>query len=170
MNIRSIAINLIGDDIPLQKNYRKTSPGKRSADANSLLSFTSLNPGSFSAEGKGKGLEVGETVFVSLKGSKTLSLPLMIKSITYLIEPADHWQAELEGESFGSLNIYTWQVNCDSCQQPYPLEFVSRSDDDSSAQIFHAETRLTALGWLLDNGQHICPVCASKESRESQLH
>lgn len=162
MGVSSIDINLIGDDIPDGKDYRKTSPNTRSEQSNVLLSFASQKPGCFNAEGRGQGLQADDVVFVSLKGSKTLTLPLTIKRVIYLIEPPDHWQAELIGEEFGSLNIHTWQVKCDSCQQQYPLEFVSRHLDDAGAQVFHAESRLSALKWLLQGDKHICPECVAK--------
>jgi hypothetical protein len=155
-----IEINVVAETLPERTNYRKTSPNQRLAESRTLLSFSSLAPGSFKAEGKGGGLTEGDVLYVSLKGSKTLSLPLVVAKISYLIEPADHWQAELHGEPFGQLKIHVWQVKCDVCQTTTPLEFVSRSEDSSDEQVFHAETRLVALGWKKSEGQHICPGCA----------
>lgn len=156
----AIAINLVARELPDRTNYRKTSPNVRTEHSNALLSFSTHSQGRFSATGKGVGLSTGDVIYVSLKGSKTLSLPLTVDQVSYLIEPSDQWQAELSGEEFGSLNILTWQVKCDVCQESYPLEFVSRECDDSDAQVQHAESRLIALGWRKSESKHICPDCS----------
>ena len=118
--------------------------------------------GAYRAEGRGEGLEVGDTLYLTLKGSKDLSLEFLIEDIRYFIEPVDQWQAELRGVAFETLSIFTWQVICDECQLTYPLEFVCNLGDSQEAQVFHARSRLKALKWLVNDQKHVCPTCASE--------
>ena len=154
-----IGINLVGLELEAQYDYCKTSPNQRNRSSNHLISFTSVACGVFEAEGRGEGLKDGDTLYFSLKGSKGLILPLKVESLRYLIEPSDQWQASLKGDAFESLSIFTWQVQCNSCEHQEPLEFACRSGDSQENQVFHAETRLKALGWSVTSGKHLCPTC-----------
>lgn len=158
MKENAIYINTIKPDLPSRLDYRKGN--KARVGENALISFQGLSHQLFAVEGRGEGLAIGDEVFFTLKNSKTLVLPLLIKRIDYLIEPSDHWKAELEAaQAFDTLSIYTWQVECNVCHTVYPLEFVVWPESDQSEQVNQAEIRLAALGWGSESGKHICVKC-----------
>ena len=153
-NMEDIGINTLSPQCDLRFDYRSTKKNQ-----NELISIKTLRKGVYQVEGKGIGLEIGDTLRVSLKGSKSLSLALVITELRYLIEPNDQWLAQLEGEAFEELQIYTWKVVCDRCEVVSPLEFVSRLGDDDQTKAQHATSRLKALMWGVCEGKHVCPEC-----------
>lgn len=155
-----ILINTTSPECETRFDYRGSK--KKKVLGRELQAIKTVKQGFYQAEGRGEGLTVGDTLYLNLKGSKHLTLPLTIAELRYLIEPSDHWQATLTGEPFKALQIYTWQVVCDDCQQSFPLEFVSRHGDNDEEKAFHATTRLTTLQWQTQSEKHVCPECSNK--------
>ena len=88
-----------------------------------LTECRALAPGQYQVTGQGGSIQVGDTLQVSLKGSKSLSMRLQVSKVRHLINPPGQWTAVATGPVFKELAIHTWQVNCDGCGSLLDLEF-----------------------------------------------
>lgn len=80
-------------------------------------------PGRYQVTGNGGSMHKGDTLLVTLKGSKDLSMRLTVESVRHLINPRGQWVAVASGPVFNELEILTWQVACDSCDAVLDFEF-----------------------------------------------
>src|SRR5699024_6431258 len=80
-----------------------------------LTECRALTPGQYQVTGLGGSIQEGDTLIVSLKGSKSLSMRLQVAKVRHVINPPGQWTAVARGPVFNELAIHTWQVQCDGC-------------------------------------------------------
>lgn len=129
-----------------------------------LIECRALAPGRYQVTGNGGSIQVGDSLLVSLKGSRALFMRLSVEKVRHLITPPGQWLAVAKGPAFRELNILNWQVACDGCGAQLDLEFAVDASLGNAAHAPAAEARLTELGWRSQAGRHICPFCAAKEA------
>lgn len=129
-----------------------------------LTECRALAPGLYQVTGNGGSIQSGDTLLVSLKGSRDLSMRLSVDKVRHLITPPGQWLAVAKGPAFRELNILQWQVACDDCGAQLDLEFAVDAALGEAARTPAAEARLAELGWRSQAGQHRCPHCLAKEA------
>lgn len=129
-----------------------------------LIECRSIKPGQYQVTGNGGHIQAGDSLLVSLKGSKELSMELVVKSVRHLINPPGQWTATASGPAFKELAIHNWQVQCDGCNSLLQLEFAVDSSLGKSAEVPAAEARLQELGWINRSGRHLCRQCQQSEA------
>lgn len=129
-----------------------------------LTECRALSPGQYQVTGQGGSIKAGDTLHVSLKGSKTLSISLKVKKVRHLINPPGQWVAVATGPAFKELAIHTWQVQCDGCGSILSLEFAVDASLGKAAKLPAAEQRLLELGWINQYGRHLCRSCQQTEA------
>ncbi|MCQ4346913.1 hypothetical protein NGA35_05620 [Pseudomonas stutzeri] len=129
-----------------------------------LTECRALAPGRYQVTGNGGSIKAGDTLLVTLKGSRELSMRLSVEKVRHLITPPGQWLAVARGPAFRELDIHTWQVACDGCGAPLDLEFAVDGALGETARAPAAEARLAELGWRSSAGRHLCPQCSAKEA------
>ena len=114
--------------------------------------------------GNGGAVQAGDTLLVTLKGSRELSMSLAVEKVRHLINPPGQWMAVATGPAFRELAIHTWQVDCDACGKRIDLEFAVDASLGTKAQAPAAEARLAELGWASRGGKHFCPACKEQST------
>lgn len=118
-----------------------------------------LAPGRYQVTGNGGSILSGDTLLVTLKGSRDLCLRLEVDKVRRLISPPGRWVAVAKGPVFGELSILNWQVKCDSCTAVLDFEFAVDAALGKKAQAPAAQARIQELGWQTVATQHRCPKC-----------
>lgn len=129
-----------------------------------LTECRALAPGRYQVTGNGGAIQNGDTLLVTLKGSRELTLRLVVEKVRHLINPPGQWLAVTKGPAFRELAILNWQVNCDGCHTALDFEFAVDAALGEHARPPAAEARLLELGWHNRNGQHFCPRCPEKSA------
>ncbi len=124
-----------------------------------LTECRALAPGRYQVTGNGGAIQAGDTLLVTLKGSRDLSMSLTVEKVRHLINPPGQWMAVASGPVFRELAILNWQVACDSCDKSIELEFAADASLGEKAYPAAAEARLQELGWTSQRGKHFCPSC-----------
>jgi hypothetical protein len=127
-----------------------------------LTECRALAPGRYQVTGNGGSIQSGDTLLVTLKGSRELSMRLLTDKVRHLINPRGQWVAVATGPTFKELAIFNWQVNCDSCNAELNVEFAVDASLGKKAQAPAAEARIKELGWQSKNAKHLCPKCINK--------
>jgi hypothetical protein len=127
-----------------------------------LTECRALAPGRYQVTGNGGSIQSGDTLLVTLKGSRELSMRLLTDKVRHLINPRGQWVAVATGPAFKELAIFNWQVNCDSCNAELNVEFAVDASLGKKAQAPAAEARIKELGWQSKNAKHLCPKCINK--------
>ena len=125
--------------------------------------YSLLNPqhtlSRYQVTGNGGSILSGDTLLVTLKGSRDLCLRLQVEKVRRLISPPGQWVAVAKGPVFGELAILNWQVKCDSCPAELDFEFAVDVVLGKKAQAPAAQARISELGWQAIAAQHRCPNC-----------
>lgn len=129
-----------------------------------LTECRALTPGQYQVTGQGGSIQVGDTLQVTLKGSKSLSMRLLVNKVRHLINPPGQWTAVASGPAFKELAIHTWQVQCDGCGSVLALEFAVDASLGDTAKQSAAEQRLLELDWMNRGGRHLCRSCQKSEA------
>lgn len=124
-----------------------------------LTECRALAPGRYQVTGNGGSMRSGDSLLVTLKGSRELSMRLEVEKVRHLINPHGQWVAVAKGPVFGELAIFNWQVKCDGCATKLDFEFAVDAALGKKAQAPAAEARINQLGWRSQNGHHLCPKC-----------
>ncbi|MDP2244145.1 hypothetical protein [Pseudomonas sp.] len=124
-----------------------------------LTECRALAPGRYQVTGNGGSMRNGDSLLVTLKGSRELSMRLEVEKVRHLINPPGQWIAVAKGPVFGELAIFNWQVKCDGCATQLDFEFAVDAALGKKAQAPAAEVRINQLGWRSQNGRHLCPKC-----------
>ena len=127
-----------------------------------LTECRALVPGRYQVIGNGGAIQSGDTLLVTMKGSRELTLRLVVEKVRHLINPPGQWQAVASGPAFRELAILNWQVNCDGCAAQLDFEFAVDAALGEKARPAAASARIQELGWHSRNGQHFCPRCVEK--------
>ena len=129
-----------------------------------LTECRALSPGLYQVTGQGGSVRAGDSLLVSLKGSRELSMRLEVDKVRQLINPPGQWVAVARGPSFRELAILNWQVDCDGCGKQLDFEFAVDASLGETARAPAAERRLGELGWSSRDGKHFCPACEKEPS------
>jgi hypothetical protein len=127
-----------------------------------LSECRALAPGRYQVTGNGGGILAGDTLLVTLKGSRDLCLRLQVDKVRRLISPPGQWVAVAKGPVFGELAILNWQVKCDSCSAELDFEFAVDAALGKKAQAPAAQARIMELGWQAVDAHHRCPKCQER--------
>src|SRR5690606_4617579 len=107
--------------------------------------------------GNGGSIRSADSLLVTLKGSRELSMRLTVDKVRQLINPPGQWVAVAKGPVFKELAILNWQVDCDGCGKRLDFEFAVDSSLGEKARAPAAEVRIAELGWSSQAGRHLCP-------------
>lgn len=129
-----------------------------------LTECRALAPGRYQVTGNGGSIKAGDSLLVTLKGSRDLSMRLNVEKVRHLINPPGQWLAVARGPVFRELEIRTWQVACDGCGAQLDVEFAVDGTLGEPARLAAAEARLGELGWQHSAGRHLCPRCQTPEA------
>ncbi|WP_263141227.1 hypothetical protein [Pseudomonas sp. RIT-PI-AD] len=132
--------------------------------AHTLNECRALAPGRYQVTGAGGSIQAGDTLLVSLKGSRDLHMRLQVEKVRHLINPPGQWLAVAKGPVFRELAIHRWQVECDGCARTLELEFAVDASLGERARAPAAEARLAELGWRTAEGRHVCPRCRQEHA------
>ncbi|WP_417661123.1 hypothetical protein [Pseudomonas sp.] len=124
-----------------------------------LIECRAMAPGRYQVTGNGGSIKSGDSLIVTLKGSRDLSMRLQVEKVRHLINPPGQWVAVAIGPAFKELAIHNWQVTCDSCAKQIDIEFAVDSALGKKAQALAAQQRVNELGWQSKNERHTCPQC-----------
>ena len=124
-----------------------------------LSECRALAPGRYQVTGNGGSILSGDTLLVTLKGSRDLCLRLQVEKVRRLISPPGQWVAVAKGPVFGELAILNWQVKCDSCPAELDFEFAVDVALGKKAQAPAAQARISELACKAVAAQHRCPKC-----------
>lgn len=127
--------------------------------AHTLTECRALMPGRYQVTGTGGSVRAGDTLLVTLKGSRSLSQRLTVEKVRHLINPPGQWVAVASGPAFKELRILNWQVDCDGCGKRLDFEFAVDAALGQGAEAAAAEARIAELGWRTEQGRHLCPAC-----------
>lgn len=128
-----------------------------------LTECRALAPGLYQVTGNGGSIQAGDSLLVTLKGSRDLSMRLVVDKVRHLINPPGQWLAVAKGPAFKELNILQWQVDCDGCGAQLDFEFAVDGKLGEAARAPAAEARIAELGWHNRAGRHLCPRCHAQE-------
>lgn len=129
-----------------------------------LTECRALTPGLYQVTGNGGSIKTGDSLLVTLKGSRDLSMRLVVDKVRHLINPPGQWLAVAKGPAFKELNILQWQVDCDGCGAQLDFEFAVDGKLGEAARAPAAEARIAELGWHNRAGRHLCPRCHVQEA------
>ncbi|MBF8780771.1 hypothetical protein [Pseudomonas fulva] len=124
-----------------------------------LIECRALVPGRYQVTGNGGAIQRGDVLLVTLKGSRELSMRLVVESVRHLINPSGQWVAVASGPVFNELEIRQWQVKCDRCQSVLDFEFAVDAKLGAKARQSAASARIAELGWASQGERHLCPDC-----------
>ncbi|WP_028241180.1 hypothetical protein [Stutzerimonas azotifigens] len=124
-----------------------------------LTECRALAPGRYQVTGTGGSIAVGDTLLVTLRGSRELSQSLTVEKVRHLINPPGQWHAVASGPVFRELEILNWQVDCDACGKRLDFEFAVDAALGKAAREPAAEARIGELGWGREGDRHLCPAC-----------
>jgi hypothetical protein len=130
--------------------------------AHTLTECRTLSPGRYQVTGNGGSIQAGDTLLVTLKGSRDLHMRLTVDKVRHLINPPGQWLAMASGPTFRELAIHSWKVNCDGCGTQLDFEFAVDASLGKAAQQPAAEARIAELGWSKAVQGHLCPACQAK--------
>lgn len=132
--------------------------------AHTLNECRALSPGLYQVTGTGGSIQAGDTLLVTLKGSRDLSMRLTVDKVRHLINPPGQWLAVAKGPVFKELSIHNWKVDCDACGAHLDFEFAVDGGLGKQAQAPAAEARIAELGWHSRAGKHYCPNCRQEDA------
>ncbi|BBT18230.1 hypothetical protein ACWKWZ_19920 [Metapseudomonas otitidis] len=127
--------------------------------AHTLNECRALAPGRYQVTGVGGSVKDGDTLLVTLRGSRELSMRLEVEKVRHLINPPGQWLAVAKGPAFKELSILQWKVDCDACGKRLDFEFAVDASLGKPAETPAAEARIAELGWAKRDGRHLCPTC-----------
>lgn len=130
--------------------------------AHTLTECRALAPGRYQVTGNGGSIQSGDTLLVTLKGSRDLHMRLAVDKVRHLINPPGQWVATATGPAFRELAIHNWKVNCDGCGAQLDFEFAVDASLGKAAQQPAAEARIAELGWSKAPQGHLCPACQTR--------
>ena len=128
--------------------------------SHTLIECRTLAAGLYQVTGQGGGVQTGDTLICTIKGSSDLPLPLEVAKVRYLINPPGQWTATAKGPDLRGQSVLGWSVQCDECARDQPFEFLAYDKDDLQERTSKASRRITELGWQPRGDNHLCPKCA----------
>lgn len=130
--------------------------------AHTLIECRTLAPGLYQVTGQGGGMQPGDTLICTIKGSRDLPMTLEVDKVRYLINPPGQWTATARGPDLRGQAVLGWSIRCDQCAREQPFEFLVRETDALSVRTSKAVARIGAMGWQPRGENHLCPSCAKQ--------
>ncbi|WP_425222070.1 hypothetical protein [Pseudomonas sp.] len=128
--------------------------------SHTLIECRTLGAGLFQVTGQGGGVQPGDQLICTIKGSRDLPMRLVVDKIRYLINPPGQWTASARGPDLRGQSVLGWSITCDECGREQPFEFLVADRDDLNARTTKAVARISELGWQPRGDNHLCPACA----------
>lgn len=128
--------------------------------AHTLIECRTLAGGLYQVTGQGGGVQSGDSLICTVKGSRDLPLRLQVEKIRYLINPPGQWTATAKGPDLRGQSVLGWSIKCDQCQKEQAFEFLAMDKDDLPKRTAKAVARISELGWTPHGDNHLCPTCA----------
>ncbi|MAC99622.1 MULTISPECIES: hypothetical protein [Pseudomonas] len=128
--------------------------------SHTLIECRTLSAGLFQVTGQGGGVQPGDQLICTVKGSRDLPMRLVVDKIRYLINPPGQWTASARGPDLRGQSVLGWSITCDECGREQPFEFLAADRDDLNARTTKAVARISELGWQPRGDNHLCPACA----------
>lgn len=135
--------------------------------SHTLIECRTIADGLYQVTGQGGGIQPGDTLICTVKGSRDLPLPLQVSKVRYLINPAGQWTASASGPNLRDQLVLGWSIRCDQCAKEQAFEFLAQEKDDLQQRTARAVKRISELGWTPRGENHLCPVC-SKAAASSE--
>ncbi|WP_339843065.1 hypothetical protein [uncultured Halopseudomonas sp.] len=127
--------------------------------AHTLIECRTLSAGLFQVTGQGGGVQPGDTLICTIKGSRELPMSLLVDKVRYLINPPGQWTATARGPDLRSHSVLGWSIRCDNCEKEQPFEFLVLDKDNLEARTEKAVVRISEMGWVPQGANHVCPAC-----------
>ena len=134
--------------------------------SHTLIECRTLAPGLYQVTGQGGGIQPGDTLICTVKGSRDLPLPLQVSKVRYLLNPAGQWTASATGPDMRQQQVLGWSIHCDECGRDQAFEFLAEETDNLEQRTAKAVQRISALGWTPRNENHLCPQCSKAASAQ----
>ena len=134
--------------------------------SHTLIECRTLAPGLYQVTGQGGGIQPGDTLICTVKGSRDLPLPLQVAKVRYLINPPGQWTASASGPDLRNKQVLGWSIRCDECSKEQAFEFLAEEKDNLQQRTAHAVQRISQLGWTPRGSEHLCPRCSKAAPSE----
>lgn len=131
--------------------------------AHTLIECRTLAAGLYQVTGHGGGIQPGDTLICTVKGSRDLPMTLEVDKVRYLINPPGQWTATARGPDLRGQAVLGWSIRCDECGREEPFEFLVLESDSLPVRTSKAVARIGAMGWQPRGENHLCPTCAQKQ-------
>ena len=128
--------------------------------SHTLIECRTVAPGLYQVTGQGGGIQPGDTLICTVKGSRDLPLPLQVAKVRYLINPAGQWTASASGPDMRDKLVLGWSIRCDECAKEQAFEFLAEEQDNLEQRTARAVQRISQLGWTPRGDEHLCPGCS----------
>lgn len=129
-----------------------------------LIECRTLAPGLYQVTGQSGGIQPGDSLICTIKGSRELPMTLLVDKVRYLINPPGQWTATAKGPDLRGHSVLGWSIRCDNCGKEQPFEFLIRDADDLAGRKAKAVVRIGEMGWVPNGENHLCPVCARQQA------
>ena len=130
--------------------------------SHTLIECRTLASGLYQVTGLGGGIQSGDTLICTVKGSRDLPLPLIADKVRYMLSPPGQWTATAKGPDLRGKSVLGWSVKCDECEKEQAFEFLIEDQDGLDQRTAKAVKRIGELGWKPRGENHLCPTCARK--------
>lgn len=134
--------------------------------AHTLIECRTLGAGRYQVTAQGGGVQPGDRLICTVKGSRDLPLALTIEKVRHLINPPGRWTATASGPDMRGKLVLGWSIRCDQCEREQPFEFLAEEQDNLDARTARAVSRIAELGWVPRGDNHLCPACARRQASE----
>ena len=134
--------------------------------SHTLIECRTVAPGLYQVTGQGGGIQPGDTLICTVKGSRDLPLPLVVGKVRYLINPAGQWTATAKGPNLNGQMVLGWSIHCDECKREQAFEFLAEEKDNLQQRTAKAVQRIGQLGWTPRGEEHLCPACSKAAASE----
>jgi hypothetical protein len=124
-----------------------------------LLGVVAKGEGVFEIKAKGDKPFEQDTLLVPIKGSKQMSLKMVVQTVEPLITPVGAWSARCLGPSQREFSLKNIDACCDQCGEDSQLEFIAFSGNDQN----DALAAMNLAGWNATFEKQVCPKCVSSD-------
>lgn len=128
--------------------------------SHTLIECRTVGAGLYQVTGQGGGIQPGDQLICTVKGSHELPMRLTVNKVRYLINPPGQWTATAAGPDLRDQSVLGWSIRCDECGRDQAFEFLAADQDDLAARTTKAVLRIGELGWQPRGDNHLCPGCA----------
>ena len=136
--------------------------------SHTLIECRTIAAGLYQVTGQGGGIQPGDTLICTVKGSRDLPLPLQVSKVRYLINPPGQWTATASGPDLRDSMVLGWSIRCDQCAREQAFEFLAQEKDNLEQRTAKAVQRIGQMGWAPRGENHLGPQCSRHAASEQQ--